>query len=328
MAQIVLFGLGLIGHQRLKALSGLGYTRESIVVFEPNPSKYVENSRNMALITSNLKEIEIHSPDFVLIATPHDAAMEILKDFSGTDSRILIEKPMGRNLEEAVFLADKYASSNLSVGFNYRFMPGIARLKNAIHNGDLGDLIDISMQLGHGGAPGDETSWKLDPTRAGGGVILDPGIHLIDLLIYLFEANHEDVEILGSNSWRGFWKTGIDESVTVIGSVKAIPFTLKLSIVQWRTTFRIDVTGTEKYMTVEGRGRSDGPQTLRSGKRWAWLEGKSQIDSEHFEILDVKDSSLTTETECWVRGLSDVCSSQEALSGMRIYSRILERSKK
>src|ERR1035441_4976780 len=66
-------------------------------------------------------------------------------------------------------------------------------------SGQFGTLINVSMVLGHGGAPGMEKGWKLDPIRAGGGCLIDPGIHLLDLCNLLAP---EGLEPVGGTEWR------------------------------------------------------------------------------------------------------------------------------
>lgn len=57
-------------------------------------------------------------------------------------------------------------------------------------------------------------------------------------------------------------------------------FNTQISLNRWRSTFKIEVNGTEGYGVVEGRGKSYGPQSYRTGTRWGWQSGKSQAQSE------------------------------------------------
>jgi predicted dehydrogenase len=204
-------------------------------------------------------------------------------------------------------------------------MVGIQKLNEILSSHELGEINSIRLDLGHGGSPRDADSWKLNKESAGGGSLLDPGIHLIDLVLFLFGSNTDSVEIDGVNYWSGFWKTGIEESTMVLGKVEGVPFYLVSSIVAWRTRFSVEIIGSDGYVIVNGRGRSDGPQTLTVGRRWGWQNAKSQIDSEKSEVIMMQDSSITKETEAWLDGNSQVCFGEEGLESMKLYQKILSK---
>lgn len=325
--KVLIIGLGLIGKQRLDACLKFGINPKNISVFDINISQITflnEPSYEGIFFVDNL-EIALSSKiDCAIVAVPHHIAPPLVNLLLDAGIRVLLEKPLGRNITEAQQMASHSNAECLSIGFNYRFMPGIASLKSVLENGALGDISTLSMELGHGGSPKDVNSWKLDPVKAGGGVLLDPGIHLIDLLVYLFNANEENISIAGKTLWKGYWNTGIEESSNLIGYIGVMPFHLASSIVAWRTRFKIEVIGTERYFEIDGRGRSDGPQTITEGPKWGWLTSNSQKSSESQTELAVKDESLAEETFAWLGGNTSVCNIDQALQGMKIYTRIME----
>jgi 1,5-anhydro-D-fructose reductase (1,5-anhydro-D-mannitol-forming) len=325
--KLLIVGLGLIGKQRLDACLDFGIAPKNIWVYDTNVER-ISHLNDDVHANLNFVENAINIPkikfDRAIVSVPHDISAKLASSLLDTGAHVLLEKPLGRNLTEARELAGHINSKNLSIGFNYRFMPGVIRLKKALDNGALGEISTLQMELGHGGGPKDMGTWKLDPVRAGGGVLLDPGIHLIDLLVYLFGAEAADTRIVGKTEWRGFWNTGIEESSNLIGYVGTIPFSIKLSIVAWRTRFKIEIIGTEKYIEIDGRGRSDGPQTITEGSKWGWLTSTSQRSSEMFTQLTETDTSLREETSAWLMGSKSVCSIDQALQGMMIYAEVME----
>jgi predicted dehydrogenase len=231
---------------------------------------------------------------------------------------------MGRNLPEAQLLHAHPNAKNLSIGFNYRFMSSVYEAKQIVESRVLGEIHTIRMDLGHGGSPNDKNSWKLDPQTAGGGVILDPGIHLLDLLFYLFSFDTSDVEFKGANSWSGFWGTGIEEALTTVGSAGGANLNLSVSVVAWKTRFEIEIIGTEGYLKLTGRGRTDGPQNITQGQRWGWLSGKSQIESEVSKTVSITDDSLAQEVEAWLLNDPRVASTGDALRAELLRNQILD----
>ena len=317
--QLSIIGLGLIGKQRLEAALDYGISQNSISVYDPAISEKIRGTYTDIQFMNSIDEILTTPATHAIIATPHYLAKEYVNTFLGKNCRTLLEKPFGRNLDEALEILENPNVEKLSLGFNYRFMPGVIALKRQIELGTLGDISSIRMELGHGGAPTDKESWKLDLERAGGGSLLDPGIHLIDLLLHLFSLKVEDFNIIGASSWDGFWNTGIEEFVNLIGTANGIPFDITVSLVAWKTRFRIEVTGTDGYFEISGRGRSDGPQSTVIGKRWGWQNAPSQSESEIREIVAEKDMSLEVETRSWLEGNIGLADSCQSLAAMRLY---------
>jgi len=321
MVKIGIFGLGLIGSQRLSALNNLGWSSSNLLVFDPNIPKVDNlNFRHVNSIEEMLEEDVKH----VIVATPHDVAPKLTSTLLDSGVYVLMEKPMGRNLSEARALHSHPNAHNLSVGFNYRFMPSIVEAKRVIESNVLGEIHTIRMELGHGGSPQDKDSWKLKPSSAGGGVVLDPGIHLLDLILYLFPNNANEVKFLGANSWRGFWNTGIEEAVNVVGKISASNLNLSVSVVAWKTRFEIEIIGTDGYLKLSGRGRTDGPQIITRGDRWGWMNGKSQIESETKDTIATSDASLAFEVEAWLAHDQRVGNAEDALNAEILRSNIME----
>jgi predicted dehydrogenase len=322
MQRIGICGLGLIGRQRLDALLNLGWKSSQIIVFDPKIS--IENSGKFE-VANSIDFILASEVDLAIIATPHDIAADLTRKFLDSGARVLMEKPMGRNLNEARNLHSLESAKNLSVGFNYRFMPSVQQAKSILEKGDLGEIHSVKMDLGHGGAPKDKTSWKLDPNAAGGGVILDPGIHLLDLIGYLFGLEASEIHFTGANSWKGFWDTGIEESANAIGNFHGSLLNISVSIVAWRTRFEIEIIGTDGYLRLSGRGRTDGPQVLTIGRRWGWTNAKSQSDSEIVKVVATTDESLAIELESWLNRDSRIAKSKDGLNAELLRTQILEK---
>jgi predicted dehydrogenase len=227
---------------------------------------------------------------------------------------------LGRSLAEAKALAATAAPGQLWVGLNYRFFAGISALYGDLRRGAFGRPIALAAVLGHGGAPGMEQGWKLDPVRAGGGALIDPGIHLLDLALLLTD---ETLDVRGGSTWTGFWGTGVEEECHLVLAGSQLPaVNLQISIVRWRSTFRLEVHGDEGYGVVEGRGRSYGPQTYRRGRRWGWQTAPSQAESEESVLETSGNDVFARELRALLfPGSVDgpgPCDAAQALEGMRL----------
>jgi len=321
---IVVVGYGLIGKERVKALNDLhtqGFPIEEILVVDPAAFQPgYPTLPGIAAPASSLEQALSSNPQLVIVATPHDTAVTLLHEILPLSFRVLVEKPMGRNLVEATAIASRVTSDDqLLVGFNYRFYPGIRQAVRDALSGHFGGIINVSMVLGHGGAPDMDKGWKFDPVRAGGGCLIDPGIHLLDLCHLLAP---EDIRAIGGSAWSGFWKTGIEEEVHLLLKSGRTTFNLQISVVRWRSVFRMEIHGTEGYGIVTGRGRSYGRQVYLRGKRWGWQNAPSQAESEEVVVDSAANESFRDELAAILgsdRGGPPPCSAASAFRVMQLY---------
>jgi predicted dehydrogenase len=216
--KILIVGAGLIGKDRITALKKISsnYSMElDITVVDKNEKLLDEIKDEFKLqVNNNFNDELVNNPDWIFICTPHSVAPDLLIDSFNYCKNILVEKPLGRNLEECnKILEAKSDDINLYVGYNYRFYLGINLLLNHVKNNFFGDLISVNMILGHGNSPGMENTWKLDPIMCGGGCLIDPGVHLLDIALSI---TNSELKVNGGSFWKGFWKTGIEEEAHII----------------------------------------------------------------------------------------------------------------
>lgn len=176
------------------------------------------------------------------------------------------------------------------------------------------------MVLGHGCYPEIKKTWKLDQKKAGGGCLIDPGIHLLDLCRII---TNNKLRIKNGLKWSGFWKTGIEEECHFLFESKGLLINMQVSIVRWRSTFRIEINGEDGYGIISGRGRSYGAQTYTYGKRWGWKHHISQKDSEKLLIKTTGEDVFEKEIDALLfpnkKSFLKPCSANEALENMKIF---------
>jgi len=306
--KICIIGAGLIGVERIKAINAININHNELNLeicgVIDNNNEVLNNIRNNFNLQTynNIEDIYDLMPEWLFICTPHHEVVSIIEKAYSKNYNIFVEKPLGRNLKEAEYII-KYKPPNvkLYVGFNYRFYEGIYNLITDLKNEEFGKIISVNMILGHGNAPNMEKSWKLDLIKCGGGCLIDPGIHLLDLVLQICTG---PITINNVSSWSGFWNTKIEEEchVSLVDSQNTI-FNIQTSLTRWRSNFRFEVNGTDGYGVVEGRGRSYGQQTYRKGKRWGWINSSSQELSEtNINCLDADSKSFYLETLCLLSG--------------------------
>jgi 1,5-anhydro-D-fructose reductase (1,5-anhydro-D-mannitol-forming) len=290
--RVAVIGLGLIGRQRAHALRRIeGATLAATIDPALMAADAIDGGSHYAALT----DLPHDAYDAAVIAVPHDAACWIAASVLREGKPVLIEKPLGVRGSEARRLEALAAGLPLPsfVGYNYRYLPAIRELLSRARGGELGGLRSLDMFVGHGGHPDSAIGWKLDPKRAGGGVLLDPGVHLLDLLLWLIPS----ADCTSIEATRGFWPTGIEEDVVAVFRERHVIATIRVSHIRWVNTFRVEAFGDSGYAIAEGRGGNYGPMTLRVGRRWAWADGDaaSQRDSEVVRAYGASNDSLRDE---------------------------------
>ena len=118
------------------------------------------------------------------LCTPHHLHREHAALAAGAGKHILVEKPMARTLEEAREMLEeaRRAGVTLMVAENYRFLGPVQQSKQLIERGAIGTLRLIQLQEE---APFRPAQWRTNRELNGGGVLIDGGIHKVDILLYL-----------------------------------------------------------------------------------------------------------------------------------------------
>ncbi|MFC4541725.1 Gfo/Idh/MocA family protein [Halosolutus amylolyticus] len=125
--------------------------------------------------------------DAVIITTPNRYHEQYAVDAFERDLHVLLEKPLAHSIESAERIADAAADSAgfCMVGFNNRFANTVRIVKNRIDRGDLGEVGHIEANyVRRRGIPG-RGSWFTRRDIAGGGALIDLGVHAVDLALYL-----------------------------------------------------------------------------------------------------------------------------------------------
>ena len=114
--------------------------------------------------------------------TPHDLHLEGTRLAADNSKHVLMEKPIARTVSEAKELigAAEEAGITLMIAENYRFVRPITRCKELIEEGLIGDIRLIQIQREMYTRIG---GWRRDLEVAGGGVMIDGGIHDFDAML-------------------------------------------------------------------------------------------------------------------------------------------------
>jgi len=114
---------------------------------------------------------------------------------------VFCEKPIATNAKDAKAMVDagKKAGKIFMMGFNNRFRGDTQLLKKCIESGDLGEIYYAKTGwLRRKGIPGWDRGWFMNKAMSGGGPLIDLGVHVLDLTLWLM-GNPRPVYVLGSS---------------------------------------------------------------------------------------------------------------------------------
>ena len=101
---------------------------------------------------------------------------------------VFAEKPPGINLEETLEMQNKEQQIKnrvLMFGFNHRHHGSVAKMKEIIQRELLGKVLWMRGRYGKEVDKNYLKDWRVNPCQSGGGIMLDQGIHMLDLFLYL-----------------------------------------------------------------------------------------------------------------------------------------------
>ncbi|MFW5745272.1 MAG: Gfo/Idh/MocA family protein [Spirochaetota bacterium] len=182
-------GLGWAGRQHLKAYLALPDTHVT-AISDPNPTllAQVQDEYGVENAFSDYRELlEWGEADLVSVATPNFAHAEPAIDALEHGMHVLVEKPLARTYAEGLSMvqAAERADRVLQVMFNQRFRPDVQVMKRFIDDGGLGSVYHgKSRWLRRSGIPGRGRKWFVSKELAGGGPLIDLGVHMLDMALY------------------------------------------------------------------------------------------------------------------------------------------------
>ena len=192
--RIGFLGVGWIGTQRMEAIVKSGLV-EVVGIADPLPEA-VERAAEIAPRAVRMKSFEEllgAGPDGIVIATP--SAQHAGQTLTALERGVAVfcQKPLGRTAEEVRRTVDAARNANvlLGVDLSYRFTAGMERIRKLVLQGELGNLYAANLVFHN--AYGPDKPWFYHPELSGGGCVMDLGIHLVDLAMWILDSKVVDV---------------------------------------------------------------------------------------------------------------------------------------
>jgi predicted dehydrogenase len=154
----------------------------------------------------------------------------------------------------------------LMYGFNHRYHNSVKEALKIKESGELGKIINMRGVYGKSQMTTfDQPDWRTKREIAGGGILLDQGIHMVDLM-RLFAGEFNEIKSFISNTHWGYDVE--DNAYALMKTETGIVAMLNSSATQWRHRFSLDMSSTKSYgsetLTVVRVDQDNGDQTEQS----------------------------------------------------------------
>lgn len=271
-----------------------------IAVADVAPAEAVQASGGVAdCLVDWRAAVERSDVDAVVVATPNAFLVEIAVSALQSGKHVLVEKPPGCNAAEAAQLvsAARAAGRTCKVGFNHRYHPAIRGARELFVRGELGRLLNLRARYGHGGRPGLEREWRADPVLAGGGELLDQGIHVLDLFRWFAGEPVTGVAMVQTAAWP--IAPLEDNAFVLLRFADGVVGQLHASTTQWKNLFSLEVCCERGTLMAEGLGGSYGTERLTVVRR-SVAGGAPQVEEHSFDT----DDSWQAEWDAFLRAIA------------------------
>jgi predicted dehydrogenase len=263
--------------------------------------------------------------DVVIVATRHDWLSPVSVAAIKAGKHVLCEKPMSRNRREAedVAAAARNSGCVVKVGFNHRYHPAIQRAHQLAGAGRIGMPLFARCRYGHGGRPGYEREWRMDPTLSGGGELLDQGVHVIDLFRWFFG----DLEVVAGVTAAWVWDAPVEDNVfALFRTRRGQVASLHASWTQWRNLFSLEVYGDQGALLIEGLGKNYGTESLTIYTR----DNQGGPPTEERHEFPGPDSSWKSEWDDFIgtirTGTTPMANAEDGLAALRLVEAVYEHA--
>ncbi len=239
--KIGLIGAGAIAQHAyiplLKDIRGL----EFAAVVEPNDKIRAKlgNEYPFAYIGTDL-DAALNHVDAVIICVPNYLHYAVAQVCLTKGKHVLCEKPVTTTVEDCENLLQISGSKNLvfTVGHVRRFYPAVKRIKEIVAQNVLGHLIDFDFREGTIFSWSTVSGYIFDKEKAGGGVLMDIGVHLLDLLLWWIDDEPTVVDY--QDDAMGGLEAFAEINITFSGGVRGRVRVSRLSVLRNTYSLRFE----------------------------------------------------------------------------------------
>lgn len=267
--------------------------------------------------------------DAVFVCTPNFRNKPLTVAALQAGKHVFCEKPPAFTAAEVeeVQAVESATGGKLMYGFNHRHHASVQTIKRLVDSGMYGRLLWMRGRYGKSVDQNYFSTWRASRELAGGGILLDQGIHMLDLFLFL-AGDFDEVQAMVSTL---YWKLpGIEDNVfaNFRNRASGVVASFHSTMTQWRHMFSLEVFLERGYMVLNGiktQSGTYGEEVLSIAKNRTVAPAAAWDDEEKLEFK--VDNSWLDETSYFLEAIAydtPIASgnSADALKVMRIVDQI------
>jgi predicted dehydrogenase len=242
--KVAILGYGVVGKKRhdsmLHAMSYdiVAISDKGFKTHKKPPGKHIQYFDDFNELLDSVPNL-----DAVFISLPNKFAAKATIKAIKKKLHVFCEKPPARNVRELLQVRSALYKSakrlKLMYGFNHRYHHSVTSAKALIDSKKFGKIINMRGVYGKSQLiTFNQTDWRTKREESGGGVLLDQGIHMLDLMVF-FSGEFNQVHSFVSNS---FWNHDVEDNAFILMKSKSgIVSQLHSSATEWRHKFNLEI---------------------------------------------------------------------------------------
>jgi 1,5-anhydro-D-fructose reductase (1,5-anhydro-D-mannitol-forming) len=324
MIRVGIVGFGKMGKIRAKAVRKTG-KYHIVSVYDP----VLADSGGYAKAKNADDIINNDEIDAVFICTPNYLNKPLTIKALQSGKHVFCEKPPAFTAKEVkeIQRVERKAGKKLMYGFNHRHHGSIQKIKSIVDSKIYGKILWMRGRYGKSVDSSFYDNWRSKKKMAGGGILLDQGIHMLDLFLYL-AGDFDEVHACTSNL---YWKLkDIEDNVFALfrNNATGVVASLHSTMTQWRHLFALEIFFERGYAVLNGLKTPSGTygkEILTIAKSRTAAPAATWKDEER--MIFSADDSWQKELEHFFKTISQDCSveignSEDALKVMEMVDRV------
>ncbi|NHZ85199.1 MAG: Gfo/Idh/MocA family oxidoreductase [Planctomycetia bacterium] len=324
--KIGIIGYGKMGQIRHNAINEMN-SGDVVAISDPYIKAPINEIPNIS-VEELLNNSRI---DIVIICTPNYLNKKFTIKALNANKHVFCEKPpclTEGDMEEIIDVETK-SGKKLMYGFNHRHHDSIIRMKEIINSGQFGKILWMRGRYGKSVTPEYFKEWRTKKDLAGGGILIDQGIHMLDLFIH-FGGDFDTIKAEVTNS---YWNSEVEDNAFVIlkNSHSGLVASLHSTMTQWRHLFSLEVFLENGYMVLNGlltSSNSYGDEVLSVARNRTTSPAATWKDEVKTQYI--VNHSWRYEIESFFNSIDndrpiEIGNSGDAITLMRIISKIYEQ---